>query len=251
MSIENSKSWTDFLTSVRSAKLELGNPEIVWYRGQWDYSNYLLPSLLRYKNGLEKEQLLFHKFQRFADKVFKSKESEWETLFDMQHYGIPTRLLDWTESFGIALYFASYYNNLKKSKEDAALYIMDPLKLNDISGIKSILKIPREEHEFPYSGIYWNNKPFKASAPIAIEPIFKNDRIMAQRGTFTVHHHDINPIENIFPNAIKKITLKNDAISAAIEFLDLANLNEYSVFPDLAGISQYLNNSSGLIPRWP
>jgi hypothetical protein len=250
MALENSKEWNDFLTRVQTAKKELGNPEIIWFRGHWNYAHYLLPSLLRYSNGVDKEQMLFHTFRRFADKVFKSRESDWETLFDMQHYHIPTRLLDWTESFGISLYFASYYNNLKKSSEDAAIYLLDPLKLNRVSGKSNILKIPRQEHEFSYSSIYWDYKPFKATAPIAIEPIFKNDRIVAQRGTFTVHDDDIAPIEDKFPQAIKKVRLENKAIEAAIEFLDLANLNEYSVFPDLAGIAGHLFNTSGLISRW-
>jgi len=250
MAIENSKSWNDFLINVQTAKKELGDTEIIWYRGHRNFTHYLLPSLLRYTNGIEKEQRLFHTFRRFADKVFKSRESDWETLFDMQHYHIPTRLLDWTESFGIALYFAAYYNNLIKSKDAAAIYLLNPLRLNLVSGKSEILKIPRQESEFSYSGIYWEHKPFKANAPIAIEPIFKNDRIVAQRGTFTVHDNDIEPIENKFPQAIKKVKLENDAIKAAIEFLDLANLNEYSVFPDLAGIAEHLNNTSGLINRW-
>ncbi len=234
------------MINVREAKRELGDPEVLWYRGQGKYEHYLLPSLLRYENGITKERNLFHKFRRFADKIFQVKESEWETLFDMQHYGIPTRLLDWTESFGIALYFAAYYNNLKSFTNDAALFLLNPMRLNEKSGKKSILRIPREEEEFSYSGIYWEKKPFKATAPIAIEPIFKNDRTAAQRGTFTVHHDQTKPIEKEFPNSIKKIKLPNDAINAAIEFLDLANINEYSVFPDLAGISNYLKNTSGL-----
>ena len=250
MALENSKPWSDFLINVQKAKKELGNPEIIWYRGHWNYAHYLLPSLLRYSNGIDKEQKLFHTFRRFADKVFKSRESEWETLFDMQHYNIPTRLLDWTESFGIALYFAIYYNNLKKSKDDAAIYLLNPLKLNKESGKKDILRIPREEKDFPYTDIYWQHKPFKATAPIAIEPIFKNDRIVAQRGTFTVHNDDITPIENKFPQAIQKVRIENSAIEAGIEFLELANLNEYSVFPDLSGIAEHLRNTSDLKYRW-
>lgn len=250
MAIENSIAWNDFLKQVQLAKRDLGNPEIIWFRGHWNYTHYLLPTLLRYSNGIEKEQILFHTFRRFADKVFKSRDSDWETLFDMQHYHIPTRLPDWSESFGIALYFAAYYNNLKKSEEDAAIYLLNPLKLNQVSGKSNILKIPRQEHEFSYSGIYWDYKPFKATAPIAIEPIFKNDRIVAQRGTFTVHDDDITPIEDKFPQAIKKVRLEKGAIEAAIEFLGLANLNEYSVFPDLAGIAGHLLNTSGLVSRW-
>lgn len=250
MGIVDSPTWNKFLSEVKTAKEQLGNPEIVWFRGQWNSIYYLLPSLLRYENGLEKEQSLFHTFKRFADKVFQSRESDWETLFDMQHYHIPTRLIDWTESFGIALYFATYYNKLKNSEKDAAIYLLDPVKLNQISGKNEVLKIPREEDNFSYTGIYWKNIPFKPNAPIAIEPIFKNDRIVAQRGAFTVHHNEITPLEDLFPQAIKKIIIPNNAIPAAIEFLELANLNEYSVFPDLAGIAQYLQNTSGLIPRW-
>lgn len=245
-----SPDWIEFLDNIRITKEELGNPEVIWFRGQGNHIHYLLPSLLRFENGIEKERQLFHKFRRFADKIFKNKESEWETLFDMQHYGLPTRLLDWTESFGISLYFAAYWNDLRKTSNDAAIYLMNPKKLNSHSGKDKILRIPREEKEFPYSGIYWEHKPFKATAPIAIEPIFRNDRILAQRGNFTVHNDDIAPIESKFPDAIKKVMLKNSAIPAAMEFLDLANINEYSVFPDLAGISDYLKNTAGLKPRW-
>ena len=254
MALENSKPWNDFLISVQKAKRELGNPEIIWYRGHWNYDYYLLPSLLRYSNGVDKEQKLFHSFRRFADKVFKSRENDWETLFDMQHYNIPTRLLDWTESFGIALYFAIYYNNLRKSKVDAAIYLLDPLKLNQCSGIKEIRKVPQQKSDssqqvdrFSYTSIYWKHDPFCALAPIAIEPtIFKNDRIVAQRGTFTVHPDSIEPIEGKYSHAIKKVRIENSAIEAGIEFLELANLNEYTVFPDLSGLAEHLKNTSDL-----
>lgn len=40
-----------------------------------------------------------------------NKNSEWETLIDMQNYGVPTRLLDWMSNLGIALYFALTYRD--------------------------------------------------------------------------------------------------------------------------------------------
>jgi hypothetical protein len=70
--------------------------------------------------------------------------------------------------------------------------------------------------------------------------------MLAQRGLFTVHHDKIDPIEDTFPGAIKKVILPNDVVPAAIEFLDLSSLNIFSIFPDLEGLSGYLTSTSGL-----
>ena len=134
--------------------------------------------------------------------------------------------------------------------KDAAVYLLDPVTLNQYSGISGIYRVPKDESKFSYTKIYWEQSPFKATAPVAIEPIFINDRMLAQRGVFTVHHDGIEPIEEQFPKAIKKVILPNAVIPAAIEFLELSNITEYSVFPDLAGISGYLKGTSGLISRW-
>ncbi|MCF0065097.1 FRG domain-containing protein [Dyadobacter chenwenxiniae] len=249
MTYLTSQSWLEFIQNIEQAKLDLGNPANLWYRGQGHSEHYLLPSLLRYENGLEKEEFLFNRFKRFADKIFLSKESEWETLFDMQHYGIPTRLLDWTESFGIALFFAAFNKKTSSSSGSAAIYLLDPIALNRRIGHNKIIQIPREEHSFPYSSAYWNQNHRVITAPAAIEPIFRNDRISAQVGMFTVHHNNIEPIEAKFPEAIKKIVLEEDALPGAQEFLKLANINEYSIYPDLAGIANFLKNSAGLTFR--
>ena len=246
-----SPEWSEFLGTLKSANDALGDPEIIWYRGHPDVDHYLLASLLRYKNGLDKEKYLFDSFQKFSDRILKRRTSEWETLFEMQHYGVPTRLLDWTESFGVALFFAAYYNKRHGKGKDAAIYLLSPYRLNKYSRINLIYRIPEDEQHFSYKGIYWNQKPFAASAPIAIEPIFINDRMLAQRGMFTVHHDDIKPIETEFPEAIQKVVIPSNIIDAAMDFLSLTNINEYSVFPDLAGIAGYLKKESDLHPRWP
>jgi len=238
--------WIDFLTSVKHAKDELGNPDILWYRGHANAKFYLLASLLRYKNGLAKEEYLFHSFKKFSDRILHRREHAWETLFDMQHYGVPTRLLDWSETFGIALFFAATYNKSHHPGNNAAIYLLNPTALNEISSVHQIYRLPEDEAIFEYQSIYWRGKPFAPSAPIAIEPIFINDRMLAQRGMFTVHHNKVAPLETAFPDAIKKVTLPSAAIPAALEFLDLSNLNMFSVFPDLPGLSDFLASTSGL-----
>lgn len=245
----SSTEWAAFLECIKTAKAEISSGEAVWFRGQNSFEYYLLPSLLRYQNGLEKEEYLFRNFKKFGDRIFERRQSEWETLFEMQHYWVPTRLLDWSETFAIALFFAAYYNQSASIKNDAAVYLLNPSKLNSYSRINKIYSIPRDESDYSYSEIYWRNKPFAPNAPIAIEPIFINSRMLAQRGVFTVHDNSIDPIEERFPNAIRKVPLPKELVPAALEFLDLSNINEFTVYPDLGGMADFLRKSSGLKHR--
>jgi len=248
MSGITSTDWADFLTQIKEAKkrLQSESDDPIWFRGQNNAKYYLLPGLLRYENGIEKEQYLFNSFKKFADRLFERRDSEWETLFEMQHYGVPTRLLDWSETFGIALFFATFYHSLDN---DASIYLLNPLKLNQVSRIHKIYTIPKDERDYSYSKIYWDHRPFFPSAPIAIEPIFINSRMLAQRGMFTVHDDSIEPIENKFPEAIRKVIIPKKLIPAALEFLDLSNINAYSVYPDLGGVSDFIIKTACLGKR--
>ena len=64
------------------------------------------------------------------------------------------------------------YNQSHHPDEDAAVYLLDPIALNKISGINQIFSVPQDEPRFSYTKIYWAHNPFAAQAPIAIEPIF-------------------------------------------------------------------------------
>lgn len=244
-----SPAWIDFLEAIKTARASLGSPDIVWYRGHPNAKHYLLASLLRYKNGLDKEKQLFASFRKFSERILARRNGEWETLFEMQHYGIPTRLLDWSETFGVALFFAATYNQSHHKGQDAAIYLLDPIALNMLSRKGKILQIPQDETGFGYTSIYWEHEPMKATAPIAVEPRFLNDRMLAQRGMFTIHHDNIEPLEVTFSKEIKKVVLPAAVMPAALEFLELSNLHPYSIFPDVAGLAEHLKNNSGLEPR--
>jgi len=236
-------SWNGFLAEVKAAKATLREPEQVWFRGQSDARYTLLPSLLRVSDGLKKESLLFQKFVQYSFRVFQRRSSDWETLFDMQHYGLPTRLLDWSDTLGIATFFAVNYRS--SSTDDAAIYILDPIALNEYSGLDKIPFIPEDE-DFNYKKIYWDKRPFAPKFPIAIQPLFQNDRIFAQKGVFTVHGDDASPVERLYPKAVKRVALGRQAIKGAHEFLEVANINARTVFPDMLGVANYVRQIVGV-----
>src|SRR5689334_1061338 len=86
---------------------------LLWYRGCGKASYELKPSLYRHKQSktiedfMSMEKLLLARFrQRSIPFHSRSLGDAWEWLFLMQHYGVPTRLLDWSESPLMALFFA-------------------------------------------------------------------------------------------------------------------------------------------------
>jgi hypothetical protein len=76
-----------------------------WYRGAKNPSYNLLPKLFRDPEIQKREGYISVEFRRRARPHLEGIQSPFEWLCAMQHYGFPTRLLDWSESLPMALYF--------------------------------------------------------------------------------------------------------------------------------------------------
>lgn len=231
------ETWPQFLSQVRDARRELGQSDVIWYRGHPSPEYTLLPSLFRYPGGAKKEKELFREYERWSALLHDERTNDWDILVDMQHYGIPTRLLDWTDVLGIAIAFALFDST--SDSLPSAVYMLNPKGLNDLSGPREI-KRPGKDTNFSYKSIYWEGQPIKPAHPIAIDALMRNRRIAAQNGTFTVHGTNPKPLEHQAPDLIRKIILQPTAKSNAREFLEHANLNPYTIFPDPVGMAQHL-----------
>ncbi len=167
----------------------------------------------------------------------QSPSTAFDWLFVMQHYGVPTRLLDWTESPLIGLYFVV----VEHPKADGTLWLLKPLDLNrqTTSKPEDVNYIPSFEDEVlqSYSTLSVEKNPQKGILPIAVIATRNTARIQAQLGVFTISHHTVSQIEDI---GHKQHVIRYDVPAASKENirreLRLLGITKFQVFPELPSI---------------
>lgn len=120
----------------------------LYYRGQGNAQYELQPSIFR-GNYLGREHLIYSEIMTECGHEFENCISHNEKLSKMQHYGVPTRLLDITSNALVALYFAC--ENFTE-EEDGAVFVIDAKKSNikqfdsdTVSILSSLPRFTREE----------------------------------------------------------------------------------------------------------
>ncbi len=117
------KSVSEFLKELKLKQSD----EPHWYRGHGSVKWTLRPTIARIKSGILSEPPLITRFKQNALALLTQRPAtEWEWLFIMRHHGLPTRLLDWTESPLVGLYFAVEGH----AKSDGAVWSLRPIELN-------------------------------------------------------------------------------------------------------------------------
>lgn len=232
----------------------------LWYRGCGRSSHKLTPSLYRHKRSssiedyMDMEKHLLARFkQRSIPFLTRSITDTWEWLFLMQHYGVPTRLLDWSESPLMALFFAvtSARHTLGQNgrpvfQGDAAVWVLDPMLWNkravDLKSFPGNVLTTDDPNATAYKPVGEINT--MKAFPIAIYGAHNSQRIVAQRGVFVCFGKDTRPMEALsgnetFPkDCLLRLLVKKGRLPHMYDALRKNGITDSVLFPDLDGLSR-------------
>jgi hypothetical protein len=213
-----------------------------WYRGLTSTSYDLIPSGKRGYSP-KQEQYFYNEFYcragtRYAHCPDEADLAGWLSL--MQHYRLPTRLLDWSFSPLIAAYFAVAGPN--NADEDACIWALAPSMLNESQGFEPLLYPLSARSLQPLlepakKGIDTTNSIVAAMA-VEADP-----RMQMQQGAFTVHASPtpLNRLEGS-DRWLRRFVVPADAVVTLRRELRLLGYRSDYLFPDLEALAQELRS---------
>jgi len=205
----------------------------VIYRGHGAVSFKLVPKVGRLQPNANSgrktvnEELMLELFRRQSvDRIPVPAANDWELLAIAQHHGMATRLLDWTRSPLVALYFAvcieceSRHGDGHPKREDAEIIAW---------------RCPKEDltKQLPGSG------PLKIERPIRYIPRIVTPRLRAQSGLFTAHQV---PTDELHPDpgTVTRMRIPHDERQPLKVSLFRHGIHENVLFPDLDGLARHI-----------
>jgi len=247
----------------------------LWFRGQYT-NKTLLPSVLRETKSPNTGKVCHYNefkilisfsslYKNYTSERFKEKSSEFFSF--MQHYGIPTRLLDWTENAAFALYFAVSHG-AHDADTERLVWIMNPGAINQLTTDKVsyapfVSDVPFVQGRMKMVGYikdeklikeFWQREPdFKKlnddylKFPIAFYPASSgNIRIAIQKGCFTIHGTARRPIQSFFEDPkiqkyLIKVKISKESVALIRKQLKIMGVTPRSVYPDILGLATELS----------
>jgi hypothetical protein len=205
-----------------------------------------------------------------AGKSLSSARNSWEILAQLQHYGIPTRLLDWTSSLINAIFFSASMCGActtlsncqdkkigKQNKCSPALWVIHPEKMHEYFHDKheifknnAVITIGIDEFPDYYEHfIKWDRSSWPyGTKPVFIEIPWLSERIQTQKGYFTFHpgKFDISKMplkeRNMFS---RKINIDYFNINKLLDEIKVLGISEYDVYPDLTALGNHFKRTLG------
>ena len=253
-----------------------------WYRGHSDKMWELIPKVQRGFSGddeelFRKERLYTNDFQARACTIPSISSTpkldefaSWLTL--MQHYGLPTRLLDWSRSPLVALYFAVF--NTGEWEKNACVWILTPGKLNRLGKFHKPTQVNGKVYENSYiynmahntittmihnAFRYWDlsentdavtpedmkfNHRFTnlADKIAACYPTESDMRVYNQYSAFTVHNSSRKLIDICKDSTLLRVTIPCESKERLLYELSICGITQDYIFPDWEHLARQIQS---------
>ena len=233
------------------------------YRGLEDPSWHLLTSLDRLGSvdpphtKVDLEEHIFRNFLRYSRPYLgELPTGQWEILIAGQHYGLPTRLLDWTYSPLVAAHFATLN---AQPNQDCVVWKLRWQEVHRGFDLKPLAYLTSDLDELvEHKGINansilnlirWEEKS-KGAFVCMFEPPSSNPRIVAQSATFTIASIKTKALDQILIDrqlgaALTRYIIPAEHVSCVRDQLDLCSVDERRLFPDLGGVAAEMRRYYG------
>ena len=223
----------------------------LWYRGEENASLTLVPSIQRSQKRIDAERYITNDFYIRARQILdnppeKHNYASWVSL--MQHYGLPTRMLDWSQSPLVAVFFAT--ETYKQTPDiDACVWVLAPGLLNERVGLGNCIypidADTTQEMLLPAFKHAHHNPELKGKI-LACSSTENNLRMYAQHSNFTVHNSSDRLEDICDENMLYKIIIPCERKEYFIESLRVFGITQGAIYPDLDHISSDLKDSYGI-----
>ena len=268
------------LKSYYPSHFLLHNPTSILflYRGLSKQSYKLLPGLFRKQNDIidpdNDETVENDKYLAFGQEkdILKSFIHEASNILSIpsgelgrwaeyaQHYGVPTRFLDWSRNPLVALYFACR----DQQREDGIVWLLHARNYERIPIANSISTIGKQRREIITEII---NGSTEYELPLLYTPYYVDSRMSAQRSYFMVWGSKRESFEKMFCDEkncmvlpenetggrtygiheqealLFRFLIHADRKQPLLRELDTVGINEKSLFPGLDGIGRYVERT--------
>jgi hypothetical protein len=231
--IKNIEAYLNLIKKSKEENLLQGNSEEFLFRGQ-TIDSPLLPKIARLKaksDVLETEKRMLMEFKRTNPLLIEQQRplDDWDYLTLGQHFGLPTRLLDWSNNALTALWFAT--GNTSPERADTNYYSVVWILMAETTDFEDNLD---------------TTQPFEIKQTKLVRPRIIKQRINNQSGVFSVFSSaDITKKRYLdesdsYQEKLIKVKIPAEKFTEIRTDLNTLGVNAFTLFPELEGLCTYL-----------